>query len=669
MSKIKHKYTDLFLNKLSSDYSRILPILEKDLFFIEDKVEIEKNGDESFFESKMIWNFRVLERDKFKIIKGFPQSLKSWLVMSCVMNYLLKYKISSVIVLQNMLDMEEQFTKRFKETFQKYFKFIEKNNHYRHEEEKEKASEIKICKGKNSNEKDFLEAMSGEKPKIFICLRNETDINQTNLMFSKMNTHRFALFIDEVDSNDSGCISSVQESIEILKKYANVIYGISATPITTLLKENINIDNVFIMTKPENYKDLCMVTLKDLPEDSVYCGNSSDNPFEKDPNLKGYIEDFSVKDPFYLSFYNQYHPRYSLVRIGHTIEPQLAVADFVNKNYFDKITTITYNGSSVGITLTGINLPKHSICLPNSKHISRYENNSHHFFCHIGKIIEYLQNEGYEKHPRIIVFAGKLSDRGISFGSSNYGECKEKGFVPWHITELYITASKGMNQPNLIQTVSRICGVFEDDIPLTIYSNVCNDIKKCYHLQEELIYRSRNNLKNESKIMSNLILSQEISKIKCSKRRLASQAVFCQLNKVDNDSESGGWDWKSEGRLHYLNIAELPHTNYKERINNIKIDVDIDKEEFERLTNKMFPLWSSKRDQKISCFLSELDPVKKYTKNELLFLANEHGLKRLSELSRYDRGEKSKGYGKIIIEKEGLYYLRPCLVEYFVKYF
>ena len=127
MSKIKHKYTDLFLNKLSSDYSRILPILEKDLFFIEDKVEIEKNGDESFFESKMIWNFRVLERDKFKIIKGFPQSLKSWLVMSCVMNYLLKYKISSVIVLQNMLDMEEQFTKRFKETFQKYFKFIEKN--------------------------------------------------------------------------------------------------------------------------------------------------------------------------------------------------------------------------------------------------------------------------------------------------------------------------------------------------------------------------------------------------------------------------------------------------------------------------------------------------------------------------------------------------------------
>ena len=83
----------------------------------------------------------------------------------------------------------------------------------------------------------------------------------------------------------------------------------------------------------------------------------------------------------------------------------------------------------------------------------------------------------------------------------------------------------------------------------------------------------------------------------------------------------------------------------------------------------MFPLWSCKKQQKINCFLSELDPNKKYTKDELIILCNEHGLKRISELSRYDRGEKSKGYGKIIVHENELYYLRPCLVEYFVKYF
>ena len=659
------KYTDMFLNKISNDYSRIMPLLEKDLHLTEIPVKI----DDSFYESKLAWNFKILEQDKFKMIKGFPQSLKSWLVMSCAMNYLLKYKISSIIVIQNMLDMEDQFTKRCKETFEKYFKFIRKKI------EDVEFEEIKICRGKNCKEEDFIDAMTGENPKIFVCLRNETDIYPTNKMIAKMKVKRFALFIDEVDSNDSGCISSVQSHLEILKNFANIIYGISATPITTLLKENINIDNVFIMTKPENYKDLCMVTLKDLPSESVYCANKTDDPFEKDPNLKGYIEDFSKKDPFFVSFWNQNHPRYSLVRIGHTIDPQLVVADFVNKNYGDKITTVTYNGSSVGVTLSGINLPKYPICLPNSTHVSRFENGFHHFFCHIGKIIEYLQNEGYEKHPRIIVFAGKLSDRGISFGSSNYSECKQKGIIPWHITELYITASKGMNQPNLLQTVSRICGVFEDDIPLTIYSNVCDDIKKSYHLQEELIERSRNNLKNESKIMSSLILNQEISKIKCSKRRLASQAVFCQLNKVENDLETGGWNWKKEGRIHELNVAELPFTIYKikeekgQEFRNIKLDEDIDREEFERLTKKMFPLWSCKKQQKINCFLSELDPNKKYTKDELIILCNDHGLKRISELSRYDRGEKSKGYGKIIVHENELYYLRPCLVEYFVKYF
>ena len=544
--KLIHSYTVDFLKNLCPDFPELRHMIDADMI---ENLEVgatqgttqgttqgvrleEKISDESKIKKLWIPNIK-----KSRLIKGFMQSKKTWAIVSMSLYYYLVYKMPVFIIIENKINACDQMIRRVKEVFSDYMKSSDFEN---------VVQILDIKRGKKSNDDEVKNAMMGKNPKIFISMRSEYDLHPVNQIINSSELKRFVIIIDESDANDTLSDSSAQEELTKLKEMASLIWSVTATALTTLLKEDIESGNVFIMRKPEGYKDLPTFNMIKLKKDARYCDGVNDNPFEKDANLQKYIKDFSDTKIFNVSFWGeQLHPVISLIRIGTTIEPQLKVARYIQEMYNNRITTITYNGTGYGTTIRGKNLPKTAIT---SNIKSTYSDRVHTFSdVQIGDVISYLQeNGGVEKFPRVVILAGKMADRGITFGSSNYSKCMEMKCLPWHLTEMYYLVADTTDQRNLLQTPGRLCGVYMDNIPLTLYSNACEDIIKAYHMQEELISRSRK--LSTSLYMRELIPNVPISREKCSKRRVTPVNIPCKLKKVKDDKGFGGWDWKREGR-------------------------------------------------------------------------------------------------------------------------
>ena len=516
-----------FLENLCPSFSEIKNIIDSDMK--KRKVTIHEGNQIKLWKPKPI--------NKNKIIKGFMQSGKTSVMITMSLYYLLKYRMSTFIIIQNSLDACEQITNRIQNTLGKYFKLLGEN--------KELNNLFGCKRNRDIDEDELFDSIIGKSPNIYVTLNNSSDTKIVIKNLENINIDRFVLIIDESDFNDSGITGNTQEHLQVLKLLSNIIWNVTATPMCSLMKEDIESGSVFVMKKPEHYKDLPTIDFIDLKE-KINFGRGIVDPFIKDPNMKEYLTKFSKSEPHYCSFWKQYHPVYSLVRFGNAVQPQLKLAAFTDKNFGNKVVSITYNGGSYGITLRGACLPTKQLYIDDHT-ISIYRRKVHIFYgCHIGKIISYLQKLGVEKVPRIVIFSGKMADRGITFSASNYDECIKKKKILWHLTEMYFICSKTTSQPNVLQSVGRLCGIYKDNIPLTLYTNYTEDIIKAYHVQEELIVRSKNaSLSQAMNLMKNLIVEQPISKEKCCKRKITNNVIQCKLNKVLDDSHQGGWDWSN----------------------------------------------------------------------------------------------------------------------------
>jgi len=144
---------------------------------------------------KLLSNTQTDLKNKFRIINGDPQLKKSWLVNACVLHYLIEEKMSSIIVVQNLNEAMRQFVSRSKEIFESW-KDLDFENDF---------IVLDIERGKFVREEDFEGAISGAIPRIFICLRNESDMKPLNDMLDtiKDDNVKFSLFVDECDMLDS----------------------------------------------------------------------------------------------------------------------------------------------------------------------------------------------------------------------------------------------------------------------------------------------------------------------------------------------------------------------------------------------------------------------------------------------------------------------------------
>lgn len=518
--------------------------------------------DNDLVKTNYKWNIETV--NKTRMLKGEMQSCKSRAITTLALYYLLEYRIPTFIVVQNSIDACNQLKDRIFQVFDDYTDILQANNIKKTFKKLFKVLDVR--RGKVTNVKELKNAMTGKVPKIFILLRNTNDINSINTLMEKVKRKRFVTIIDESDENDSGVESLVQHQLQILKENSRLIWDITATPLTNLVKDDIEQGYVGVLSTPPTYKGLPMVNFKNLDKECMYYTKVTHDPFELDPNLEEYLLDLSETDPFMCDMYNEKHPVYSLVRSGNTIEPQLEVAYYISQHYGDKITVITYNGSSAGITLTGNGLPEYPIKIGNKR--TTYEDGFHKLpGCHIGKVITWLYNNGgVEKFPRIITLAGKMADRGISFGADNFSECKKNRKLWWHLTELYLIVPPSTTQSNLLQVAGRLCGVYNDNVPLTLFTNVGKDIVHSYWVQEELIDRARTQYKKKY-LMRDVLMDIKIQRDKCVKgRRFVSKGVCYQPQKVKNDSKYGGWNWENEGKTYFGTTAQFGEGTRKTEI-------------------------------------------------------------------------------------------------------
>lgn len=450
-----------------------------------------------FNRCKEVINIKYLD-GKYFIVKGHVQSGKTNFLLTVAFYYYFKNR-DIVIVLRNHVDDIEQLKSRLEEymidmnIYLQSYKNIPLINIYTNKDIKKKQG-----------------------PGIILCLANPSQLKTIN---ETMKGSDFILIIDEIDSVDSGLKNKTCNLLQELKDKSNKIFAVSATVLDPSFREDVQSNNVIILTKPENYWGIDTFQFNILEYSAIASNKITDDILDNDDNIGDFLEDEHY--PFYIDLYNEYHPWICLFKLGRTIQPQKNLFKYIKKNYSDKYSIILYNGTSVKIYDKEQTIKNNNIG--------------------ISSAIQHLKDQGVRKHPRIIIITGENGGRGISFVSKDYGQCLKKNTLGWHLTDEYLLFSHTTHIPELLQGC-RLCVIKKDNIPLTLHTTdkIKNDIIKGYYLQEELIDRARlSNQGDNISLLSESLSSLLINKKKVPKRKITKTTKYKLNITLNHDS---GWD-------------------------------------------------------------------------------------------------------------------------------
>ena len=237
---------------------------------------------------------------------------------------------------------------------------------------------------------------------------------------------------------------------------------------------------------------------------------------------------------------------------------------------------------------------------------------------------------------------------------------------------MYYVPSATTSQPNLIQSIGRLCCVVRDDIQTCLYANddVFADLRKAYWTQEELIARAKE-VQDQSENPGETRIGDVMKKLKMTKTKLSKRPLtvsnakrLCSEQVVDGDD--GGFDIDEtyekevEDKSAFQWQYEVP-ADFDEE------DAGMSKGEFFRLTTRMFPAWAVD-DSRIALFMQDIDPNKLYTKTEMTEVCMNNRIKLSDVTDDPTRGWNK--HGKLIqIVKGKKYRLYPVLVDAYEKSF
>jgi len=287
----------------------------------------------------------------------------------------------------------------------------------------------------------------------------------------------FPMFMDEADFLDSGK-SARTKIIDQLKDNAQGVFAISATVLDFLGKNKVLADNLILVPVKECYRGIGDLIKREIPENSKFLGDIDGDLFEADPNLKTFLKEFT---------------RLPVFESGRNIMPNICLINQTDKKKpcyeaqkkimveFPKILTIIYNGD--GITYYIPSTQKTNSIVSLRGKIGRIvldDKSTISDFLQMIKSNNILSN--------IVIFAGDLAERGMSFVSSDY---------IWHLTHLRLLIAKSRKMPELIQEAGRLSGNFQDCFPSYLYmtQESYELVSKAHHLQEECMI----NIKIEAK--------------------------------------------------------------------------------------------------------------------------------------------------------------------------
>jgi len=603
------------------------------------------------------------------IVKGYVQSGKTSFMLCSALKFMFgKSHMSSVIILRDSISDLSQIKNRLRDMKENITHFLKCNNF---------TEEVyfEILDGNVSFE-EYHAAFNGVNPKIFVILGNNSQIKKINKMIEKVNESKFALFIDEADSNDTG-ENQRKEQLEILKDSCSKLFYISATILELGLRDEDVDGDVYMLQDVPHYLGLEKLSHRVLTEKAVSNGQRESDPFENDPNLISFIEKFEQFIPHFIEMYNSKHPQYCLLSCGQVIEPQRKIFEYISgKN----ITVILYNGDGIDMYDKQL-VDKQIIVDQYTSSKCTWKTNAHSFDkkVSISSLIQWLKdNGGVDMFPRIIIISGKLASRGISFTSADYGKYLNSfdkcipDWVGWRLTSMYYIPSKSTTQPNIMQAIGRVCCISRDNIQTHVYSteDVFTDLRKAYWLQEEMVVRARQLQSEQENLLINEAMNNiKFQKGKLSKRKLTINATkkIALVNTVGNDEDDNGFD---------VSKTYFDYVTDDQKINGWTVDITepenteemfLSIEEFNRFTKKMFPIWS-KDFSNIACFMQNLDPDKIYSKFDISEFCIHNNIRKGDVMSN-ETGRSNK-YGNIIQKlNNNKFRLYPELVTSYKLFF
>ena len=436
-------------------------------------------------------------KGRYMTIKGHVQSGKTKF-MICASSLFLIAGYSVVIVLRNNKADQDQIHERLVLFEKDMNRAISETKHF------------KVCRTSSQ-----AVAVERNTPRIYLTLGNGSSTMKMLSGLTDKHDARIALFIDEVDFVDSGDGTRKSEVIPLLKQHSHCIFGVSATIMDPLGKENVFPEDLILLSVSPHYKGIPSIQVVEIDQPdvrAVYTGKTTDNLFETDEGLMDFAKMFSKQKPFVFAN-GVVHPHVCLVNICRTKDPTVeAQAKLARK--FPDMMTIVYNGDGITYAYKKETLE------------------------HKGTISSLLQmmkdmfSESGQTPPNILIFSGDLAGRGISFTSSDF---------KWHLTSMRLLVANHCDEPELIQRV-RLCGVYHDDVPLTLYSTsaILCDIKKAYFRQEEIICNLKKS-RDEKELCKQFIESFSLTKDKFTRRSPVKdkEGTEFHFKKVDKEV---GWD-------------------------------------------------------------------------------------------------------------------------------
>lgn len=446
----------------------------------------------------------------YTLWKGFVQSGKTQAICcQTIMNF--DRGLHTLIVVRNLTGDRKQLVSRLKDICDKLNSALDEDS----------KLPLVICQDTRQYAK-YL-ATHPHQPTIVVALANKTQLCKFLDVVNEYKLHqKFVAIIDEVDYLDHEGPDAKSQILITLKSMCRYVIGVTATPLDTMVQEEIKHDNVKIIKPPFCYKSISQYQWFSI--DPI---TSSKEIFTQDPNLKGWLEKFSKWKPVFVEQYDEHHPIMYLLSGSTTKEYMYNVQDYTSSVYSNKVVNMVYNGDGVKLWAGNLGV----ISIKNKEY--KIDDNGYYIIKNIlvSDVIKFLKlNGGVAKFPRILIISGELARRGISYVSSDYSECRAKNTLVWHTIGEYFRCSTKMSQPDLLQAGGRISGNFPDNIPLRFYTTlkIQSDIIKSYKIADKLLTEAIRLSQS-----NNLTLKDTMLQVPVTKDELISNRKITRTNKID----------------------------------------------------------------------------------------------------------------------------------------
>ena len=628
------------------------------------------------------------------LIYGPPQSGKTKRIQTLSFAHMLFNKCPSIVILRNSNDDAKQLKSRCDQFAEDHKQFIRSKFPKRPVKSFEYA-----YVGTSSIEKLRRSVLSST---MIIAIAHPSQISKLEQVL--LPGVRYLTVIDEADSVIGA--HSEEHAAEFRKilhravlKNSGKTYAVTATTFDLIFSsDEIKASKIYRMKINQNYSGLGkiqMYRIGKFGDDDLQPTRKSDSCFTTDKYLHTILEDLSKRNEYFRlptdSMYSQVvsdgHPMVLLIKNTRLTEKQRELLNEIVENEKVKwnwTEGIVYNGEGLVIqskylrelkniakTLTkpckvklGVNIGESIVTGPRETRQVALDNGGKEcLYIKEGHISVGMQcfRELIKSGVRIthlVIIADRMADRGISFVSSDY---------KLRLTCQYYVPSSTATVSHKLQAI-RLCGVYNDNLPSMLFAppDVCEDLVKANLGQEELIGRLQTSESDEGTMT--VCSGFKYSKSKLPKSKWGSAKMPCQIV----DKSDGGVSRKeynsalediklAEGVEHLVKEEEYV---FDEKLERMSFD-EIGKNEYDRLV-RMFAKWS--RDlTKISSFMADLDPRKKYSSLEFRKYSKSKGIENIGQLLDIKVG--TNGYGTIIRKQDDNFYLHPCLVKIFVKYF